>query len=53
MSPPMMFSLYASYQLLSATCRASTTSRKPGAKRSICASMASVMSSVERAGAWQ
>ena len=53
MSPPMMFGLWASYQLLSAEWRASTTSRKPGAKRSICASMASVMSTVERDGTWQ
>ena len=53
MSPPMKFSLCASYQLLSATWRASTMSRNPGANRSIWPSMASVMSTVERAGVWQ
>ncbi len=53
MSPPITLALCASYQALSATWRASTTSRKPGAKRSICPSMASVMSTVDPLGTWQ
>ena len=52
-SPPSRFGLYDSASDAVRTVRASTRSRKPGAKRSICASMRSLMSTLEPLGTWQ
>ena len=50
MSPPTRFASMASSAAGEETRRARMQSRKPGAKRSICASMRSVMSTVEPLG---
>ena len=53
MSPPTSLALCASSAAVSIVCRARMRSRKPGAKRSIWASIRSVMSTREPLGTWQ
>jgi len=53
MSPPTWLGLASSICAAVRVARAITRSAKPGAKRSICASIAPVMSSVEPGGTWQ
>ena len=53
MSPPSRLALAASSAAGPITCRASTRSRNPGANRSICASIAPVMSTADPLGTWQ
>ena len=53
MSPPTKLALRASMSLGAHGVAGRIRSRKPGAKRSICASMRSVMSTVEPLGTWQ
>lgn len=53
MSPPIRLGFQASMSAQFMARRARTRLRKPGAKRSICTSMASVISTVEPCGTWQ
>jgi hypothetical protein len=53
MSPPTQFALCACTSAGLVTVRARTHLVKPGAKRSICASIRAAMSFVEPFGTWQ
>ena len=53
MSPPALFGLRASTAAGAVMVRARIRSRKPGANRSICASIAAVWSSRHPFGTWQ
>src|SRR5262245_14853618 len=53
MSPPTRFGFDAWRSAVVRTDRAVTMSRNPGAKRSICASIAAVASNADPAGTWQ